>query len=182
MHQHSLLENLKMKNHHFLLILQGLLGILLGAALIIWPIKSLVAVTWFAGAFLIIDAIILVLYSFFTPNKKNTELFLVEGVLALIFGILIIAWPDQALRIMVFIFAVWALAMGIVQIVKGIFSKDENVQMMKISVFTGLFGLLVGFLLFAFPLGTILIVQIVIGLIILVFGISNFVYAFKVDR
>lgn len=168
-----------MKNHHFLLILQGLLGIFLGAVLIIWPVKTLVTVTWAAGAFLTIDAIILIVYSFFTPRKNHKELFLVEGIVALIFGLLIIASPDQALKVLVFIFAVWALAMGIVQIVKGLFSTTETVNMMKISIFTGLFGLLVGFLLFAFPLGTVALVQIIIGLIILVFGIANFVYAFE---
>lgn len=169
-----------MKNHHLLLVLQGILGIILGAALIIWPVKSIVAVTWVVGAFLVIDAILLIVYSFFTPNKNHTQLFIVEGILALVFGLLIIAWPEQALKVAVYFFAVWAIAMGTVQIVKAVFSKDEDARAVKISVITGLFGLLVGFLLFSFPLGTVLITQIAIGLAILVFGIANFIYAFKV--
>ncbi len=169
-----------MKNHHLLLVLQGILGIILGAALIIWPVKSIVAVTWVVGAFLVIDAILLIVYSFFTPSKNHKELYIVEGVLALVFGILIVAWPEQALRVAVYFFAVWALAMGAVQIVKAVFSQDEDAHAIKISVVTGLFGLLVGFLLFIFPLGTILFTQVVIGLAILLFGIANFIYAFKV--
>lgn len=76
---------------------------------------------------------------------KNWWLFLLRGILALIFGLVAIFFPIAAFTTLVFVFGAFALADGIFAIVSALTSqaKSENWWWLVLG---GLFGILIGIL------------------------------------
>jgi len=58
----------------WLMLLSGLLSVLFGIALIIWPVAGLVAVTWMIGAYAIIFGILLIVLGFRLRNWNKQRL------------------------------------------------------------------------------------------------------------
>jgi uncharacterized membrane protein HdeD (DUF308 family) len=171
-----------MKNHYWILLIQGIIAIVFGVILILWPVKTLLAATWIIGAFLLLTSVAAILYSFLGSKKSKKEtshIILIQGILALVFGIVLIANPETVLKFLVLIFAIWSIASGIIQVFRGLFGGGESAEAIRIHIFSGLFSIFVGVLLFVFPIGTITFVQILIGLAILVNGISTVIYTYK---
>ena len=54
------------------MMLSGLLSVLFGIALAIWPVAGLVAVTWMIGSYAIIFGILLIILGFRLRNWKDT--------------------------------------------------------------------------------------------------------------
>ena len=56
------------------LLLSGLLSVLFGIALVIWPVAGLVAVTWMIGAYAIVFGILLIVLGFRLRNRGDKGL------------------------------------------------------------------------------------------------------------
>ena len=54
------------------MMLSGLLSVLFGIVLAIWPVAGLVAVTWMIGSYAIIFGILLIILGFRLRNLKDT--------------------------------------------------------------------------------------------------------------
>jgi uncharacterized membrane protein HdeD (DUF308 family) len=137
------------------------------------------------GAFLLVSSIVIILYSLINSKKlkqENTHITLIQGIIALVFGLVLLAYPNIALGVLVLLFAIWSIASGIIQVFRGLFGSDNNGDAIRINIFSGLFSILIGVLLFAFPIGTISFVQILIGIAILVNGIATIVYTYKLRQ
>ena len=58
----------------WLLLLSGLLSVLFGIALVIWPVAGLVAVTWMIGAYSILFGVLLTMLGFRLRNMSKGRL------------------------------------------------------------------------------------------------------------
>lgn len=173
-----------MKNQ-WILLAQGIIGVIFGLILIIWPVKTLVVATWMIGAFMLVSSIVIILYSLINSKKLKEEkshISLIQGIIALVFGIILLAYPNIALGVLVLLFAIWSIVSGIIQVFRGLFGSGESGEAIRINIFSGLFSILIGVLLFAFPIGTISFVQILIGIAILVNGLATIVYTYKLKE
>ncbi len=164
------------KTNWWLLLLQGLVAVVFGILVILWPIKSLVAITWLIGAFLLIESVIQIFYSFF--NREHFGLLFLSGIISLIFSFILLGYPDMTLKILYFFFALWCIAFGISSIVGSQPDKDDP-EKSQISVFGGVFTLIVGVLLLVFPIFTVAVSQIIFGFTMIVSGFGSVVLAFK---
>ncbi|HSX57992.1 MAG TPA: DUF308 domain-containing protein [Candidatus Saccharimonadales bacterium] len=166
-----------MKNPSWwLILLQGLVAIAFGLAILVWPIKSLVAITWLVGVFLILESIILILGSFF--NRENFAGLFILGIVFGAFGLLIRGNPEETLRVLVVLFAIWSIVSGIIQMIVAVTDKEAS-EAGQVSLLGGIFSLIVGIFLFAYPVATVGLSQIIFGLTILVFGFGSIFRAFK---
>lgn len=165
-----------MKNN-WLLILQGIFAILFGIIVVLFPIKSLIFITWLVGAFLFVESIILILFGIFDKKIKLSSV-LLEGAVGIVAGLAILNWPSITFRILVLFFALWSIITGIIEIVRA---KDEehDRETTSIIVFAGLTRFLLGMLLLVFPQLTIGISQIFFGLTMIVVGIGSIILVAK---
>lgn len=166
-----------MKNTNWwLILLQGLIAIVFGLAVILWPIKSLVAITWLIGAFLLIESIILIISSFF--NRESFGIMLLSGLVFGTFGLLILNYTNITLAALILFFAIWSIAAGIIQIVGSVTNKDDS-EGGQLSLFGGIFSLFVGIFLLVFPIATVTVSQLIFGLTLVISGFGGVVHAFK---
>lgn len=165
-----------------MILLQGIVGIVFGILLIVWPLKSLVFITWLIGAYLLLHSIILIVYGLLLPKGENKGLKVLHGIVGLIAGVIFMSGTVTVLEVLVFFFAIWSLAVGIIEILVAILSKEDDEELNAIQIFSGLFAILVAVLLFVYPTQSIAFVQIILGLAVLAAGVSTLVHGLKVRK
>jgi len=85
-----------------------------------------------------------------TLLTKNWWVFLVRGVLAVLFGLMAFAWPGLTLATLILFFGAWALVSGIFAIVAA-FSAAKQHSGWWVLLLQGLLGICVGVLTFWMP-------------------------------
>lgn len=85
-----------------------------------------------------------------TLLAKNWWVFLLRGLLAILFGLMAFAWPGLTLATLIIFFGAWALVTGVFSIA-GAFSAMKTHRDWWILLLQGLLGLAVGALTFWHP-------------------------------
>lgn len=97
-----------------LLAVRGALNLVVGLALLVWPEITVTVFVWLFGLNLIVTGVIALIVSGQAPPGHGRNGFIVRGIVSIVFGILIVAWPDVTLWIVTLIVAVQLLIVGAV--------------------------------------------------------------------
>jgi len=81
---------------------------------------------------------------------KNWWVFLIRGLVAILFGVVTFAWPGLTLVTLVFLFGVWALVSGVFALM-GAFTAMQTHKNWWVLLLIGLLGVAVGVLTFRQP-------------------------------
>jgi uncharacterized membrane protein HdeD (DUF308 family) len=96
----------------------GLLSIATGVAIIVWPSPGLLAVAIFLGAWLIVIGTITIAGAFAARRVlPGWWLLLILGLLEVPLGVLALADPGATLAALVTVGGIWAVAVGVMQVV-----------------------------------------------------------------
>ena len=85
-----------------------------------------------------------------TQLSRNWWHFAVRGVLAIVFGVLALAWPEAAKTALVLLFGAFVLANGLFTVVTGVQSREYFKQWWAL-VLEGLTGIVIAVLMFIWP-------------------------------
>jgi uncharacterized membrane protein HdeD (DUF308 family) len=103
------------------LILRGLLGITVGVLVFAWPDLSALALLYVIGAYAVAFGILCVGASFRLPlDGRDTALTILNGLVAIVFGIVIFAKPGAGALAVLGLIAAFALVTGISELVVAI--------------------------------------------------------------
>jgi uncharacterized membrane protein HdeD (DUF308 family) len=100
------------------------------------------------------------------------------GALAIILSILIIAFPGIGIVSIVLFIGILLLIVGIESVITGIFVKSKS-RMANIGL--GIIVIILAIIVMAFPVGTTIFLIILMGVALLIDGISRLIYGFR-DR
>ncbi|HEX7363779.1 MAG TPA: DUF308 domain-containing protein [Dehalococcoidia bacterium] len=118
-------------------------------------------------------------------GDKHWWQILVRGIIALIFGIVVLAWPTAALIIFALLFGAFVFVDGIFTLVAAINYKAGSGRRVWLYV-AGIAGILVGLVIFLLPVVAIpMLILILVYLIAawaLVTGVMELVYAFQANQ
>ncbi len=105
----------------WVILVRGVVLILLGMAMLIWPRQSLWVFAIIFVAYLFIDGIMSIFQGFSDRRAGQPAAgdFVVGG-LAILAGIVILAWPKESATVIAFLVAFWALLAGISGVVGGL--------------------------------------------------------------
>jgi uncharacterized membrane protein HdeD (DUF308 family) len=108
------------------LALRGLVAILFGLAALFWPGLILVVLIVLFGLYALIDGVLAVIAAFRSSGQgMRRPLLLMEGAIAILFGLLALFWPDLTALALVYIIAFWTILSGIARIVMAIMLRRE---------------------------------------------------------
>lgn len=116
-----------------------------------------------------------------TMLARNWWVFLIRGILAILFGILALVWPGITLTSLVLIFGAYALVDGIFSVIAGISSYGENKRWWA-ELLEGLAGILFGILAIIWPGMTALVLLYFIAAWALVTGVLEIAAAIQLRR
>lgn len=102
------------------LVIQSVLGILLGAAALIWPMVAVVALVFVIGAWAVVTGVAEIVTAVRLRAHLTSEWLLIfAGALSVIFGLLLWLWPGLGAMAMVAVVGVYAIVFGIALVIAG---------------------------------------------------------------
>jgi uncharacterized membrane protein HdeD (DUF308 family) len=117
----------------------------------------------------------------FPVDEKHWWQVAVRGFIALLFGILLLAWPGVSLFILAIFFGAFVFVDGIFTLVAAVNYKAGAGQRAWLFV-RGILGIIVGIITFFWPAITALALVLLIGAWALIAGIMELVFAFTSVR
>jgi uncharacterized membrane protein HdeD (DUF308 family) len=115
----------QMKEERGSLILSGLLGIVVGIVVLAWPSISALALLYVIGAYAVMLGALAIIASFRLPlDGRDTALMALNGLVAILFGIVIFAKPGAGALAVLALIAAFALVVGVTELVVAIAGKE----------------------------------------------------------
>lgn len=104
-----------------------------------------------------------------------------EGIVAILFGIAAVFWPGETVVTLLYLFAAFVLAGGIINLLAGIFGLGKNASHGLLKGLVGLLQIGVGVYLFRHPKVTFATLILIIGFTLIVRGVIEIVMAFAAE-
>jgi len=118
-------------NARWVFVLQGILGIIIGIMALAWPGITYLFFAYLIGFWAIMFGIFEIIGSFAAPKEVMVQqnmskgLLVISGIISLLFGFLIVAFPGSGIVAILWIIAAYAIIFGIINVVMGF--QDRNV-------------------------------------------------------
>jgi uncharacterized membrane protein HdeD (DUF308 family) len=157
-------------------IITGLLMIVLGAIFLTRPGLSLASVILLVGIFAIAYGVVLAV-SGIAGRTESRGWAIAVGVLAVIMGIVTLAWPAATGLAVLYIIAAWAIVSGITD-VAGAFMGGISGGRRVWLVILGLLSIGVGIYFFVHPVTGVLALLWVVGIYLIALGIFRIITGF----
>jgi uncharacterized membrane protein HdeD (DUF308 family) len=158
----------------------GLLAVIVGALVLIWPGQSIVVAGALFGVYLLASGIAQVLAAFTVYVRPvGRVLLFISGALSIALGVL--AFQDFNNGAAVWLLAIW---IGVGFIFQGVSAtamaiSDKELPDRGWYIFVGLLTVLAGIVTLAWPISSIVVLAIVAGASLVVIGTAQIVWAFS---
>ncbi|PRZ41990.1 uncharacterized membrane protein HdeD (DUF308 family) [Antricoccus suffuscus] len=160
----------------WMMIIRGVLAIIFGVMVAVWPKSTVLVIVWLFGIFALIDGIIGVAH-WFTDRVERSTWGIVSAVISILAGLVAIIWPGPTALAMVFLIGFWAILLGASQIALAMRAKKTMKHWylwLICGIITVVFGLIMvfvpgaGLLSLLWLLATFTIIE---GILLIVLGI-----------
>ena len=166
----------------WMVALRGVISIVFGILLLLAPPLVITTMVLFFGAYALVDGVAAIVTAIQNRNQERWWYTLLEGIIGVIAGILVFAYPlfatITAVYFVLYIVAFWAILGGIFQIMQAIELRKEIEGEIWLGL-SGLLSVLFGvFLIFA-PGAGILALLTIIAAYAIAFGVMLIILAFR---
>ncbi len=158
------------------LALRGIIAILFGFIIWIWPVITFRILLAAFAVFVIIAGIFAIVAGIRATDTRRRWFLLFEGVVGILAGAVTFAWPAMTARALLFIIAAWAALTGIIEIA-GAFQRGQGAAQDWLLVFSGIISLVFAGLLLGLPAAGVLALVWLIGAYVVVYGIILLILA-----
>lgn len=159
----------------------GFVAIFFGLIIIVLPDMTLRVFFILFGAFALMAGLLYVGMALFIRGRSfHRWLFLAQGTLGVLVGILALFWPDEALLVLAYVIAFWAIVLGIMEIVAAMYTPRRYLPAFSglgkgLLTLSGALSIIFGILLIAFPEDGILALLWVVGAMVALYGVFNII-------
>jgi uncharacterized membrane protein HdeD (DUF308 family) len=160
--------------------IRGIAAIVFGILAFIWPVTTLAVLVFLFGAYVLVDGVAL-LVSLIRGDalaRRHAWAVGIMGLLGIIAGIITFAWPGLTAVSLLYLVAVWAIAMGTFQVVAAVALRRELDGEFWMGL-GGVASVVFGALLIVFPGAGLLSLVWLVGIWSLVFGVSSLGLAYR---
>ncbi len=155
--------------------LWGVMSVIFGALIVAWPGITLKAFLVILGIYLIATGVVMLVGSLANREGSWAGHALI-GVISAVAGLYVFANPGITALVALSTIAIWAIVVGMLQIVAGFEGKNNWLLIFAGAVYTWF-----GFYIFANPAGGALTLVWLIGLSTIVSGITLVIAAFEAN-
>ena len=101
---------------------EGVLAILFGTVLIIWPDIGLSALVWIIGVYALVRGVVTGVGALMTPVAPSERRWLfLQAAVATAVGIAILVWPDISAKALLYVIAGYAVAVGVLLMASALY-------------------------------------------------------------
>jgi len=166
----------------WLLTLKGIFAIIFGIFATFVPGVTLITLMIYFGIFIILAGIFLIVGSIsHMKNNKKWGMWMFEGILDVIIGLVVVFYPKLSLDIFIVILAIWAISIGFTQLFSALSLKHEK-SAKWLMLINALLVIVFAIVLFINPFETAMAMTYIVGIFALLFGVFITVYSFKLKN
>jgi uncharacterized membrane protein HdeD (DUF308 family) len=152
-------------------VLRGVLGIIFGVAVILFPSIGLVVVVALFAAWALIGGISSLVSAWRSRGQREWWVGVLEGLAGIAAGIVAILLPPAAALALLFVVAGWAIVVGVLQIWMAIRLREQISGELWMGL-SGLVSIVFGLLLVIFPGTGILSALLLVGIFSIGMGVA----------
>ena len=170
----------------WVVLLRGVFALLFGITAMAYPGKTILLLVQIMGAFWLMNGIFIIIAAIFGRIYAiKWWVLLLRGLLDIVIGAIIFAHPFVGALItvgfLVYLFAIFALAAGIFEIIMALHSWHEIENKWSILL-GGVFSCLFGLLLFARPLVSAAVLMLIVGGVAVIFGVCWILFGLNLRK
>jgi AhpD family alkylhydroperoxidase len=163
-------------------IVRGVLGIIFGLIALFAPIATAVVLAIVIGVWAIVDGVFDIVEAIRHRGSSSMALRIVLGAVSILFGILVLAWPGMSLGILVIFVGVWAIIIGILQIMASVRHRAVPNSGWVWGIIGGALAILFGILVLIRPGAGLVSIIWIIGIWAIVWGITLIVLGVQLRK
>lgn len=162
-------------------ILFGILMIISGIIALFNPLNTLIMLAYIIGFLMILSGVSALFYFADIRGSTGASWVLLNGIISVIFGIIILANIQITGAFIPFLAAFWAIFQGIISIVSSFDMKKVGVNRWYLMLIGGIISLIIGIILTFHPVLAALVVSVMVGIALIFYGILTigFCLSFK---
>lgn len=175
------METKSYKNRWFLIV-NGIIALLFGLLLLLFPQKIITGVVFLSGLAITLGGLCFLFIAINHMKKdKNVGMLILQSIFSLVIGLGIMIFHDETLHLFFLLFGVWAIIIGIFQLVILVNIK-RNLSNKNFLLFNGLLTIALGIamILEKDAVGPFLIK--VLGAFAILFGIVMIYHSFIIRK
>ena len=161
----------------WLFMLFGVVTLGVGVFFVVSPHETLSTFTVIAGIFLLVDGVLAIFGSVFSPGEGRGLLALV-GVLSVLAGLVLIKKPFDTLVVFTLIVGVWFVAAGIVRFVVALSTPEGRGG----NIVTAILDLIAGIVILSWPDLGLSTLAVIIGIVLILRGIGFIVSGWALHK
>jgi uncharacterized membrane protein HdeD (DUF308 family) len=152
-------------------IIRGVLGILFGLIALFAPVATALVFAIVIGVYAIVDGVFDIIEAIRHRGSSGMVSRIVLGAVSILFGIVVIVWPGMSLGILVILVGIWAIIIGILQIVSSVGHRAVPNSGWVWGIIGGALAILFGLLVVIWPGTGLVSIILIIGIWAIVWGI-----------
>lgn len=165
----------------WVLAFNGIIALLFGLMAVFAPLDTLKIIVMYFGIIMLIIGIAM-LFGVYSSmkNKLNYGTDLVSALITVALGVVLAFFTEKSLEIFVIVVGIWAIMLGVGQLL--IMSTVQSKGDKQFLLFSSLFTIAFGVLLFFNPFASASIFVVLIGIMAAIIGIVLISFAFKLKN
>ncbi|KRE34495.1 hypothetical protein ASG82_19845 [Mycobacterium sp. Soil538] len=162
-------------------LLSGILAVVLGVMVLVWPAITIVVAAIFFGAYLLISGISQVVFAFsLHVSAGGRVLLFLSGAAALILAVLCFRSLQDSILLLAIWIGVGFIFRGVATAVSAI--SDPTLPGRGWEIFIGVISLIAGVVMLASPFESLATLSMVVGIWLIVIGVFETVSAFGIRK
>jgi uncharacterized membrane protein HdeD (DUF308 family) len=160
-------------------VLFGLLAVILGVVILVWPGPSIVVAAVLFGVYLVVSGVALIVLAFSLPVSAGSRfLNFISGVASVILGILAFRHFGQGYAIL--LLAIWIAVGFIFRGVSAVASaiSDPRFPGRGWAIVFGVISIIAGVVVLAYPFDSIVTLALVVGIWLIILGVMEVISGF----
>lgn len=158
---------------------QGVLAVLAGVAILVWPEHSLTVVAYVFAGWLLLDGVVAIIMWARTRALPGAQFSLVRGIVELLLGVLVALTPQIFAAFIVGILSFLTLIVGMILVSLGLGLRRAWLPQWWVFVLVGALMAVGGVLIMVFPRESIFALLTFVSVVLLVVGAAFLALAFK---
>ncbi len=175
----SLLHGLA--SNWWLEVLRGVAAIIFGILAFAWPGITLLTLVLFWGAFALVDGVLAIIAAVKGGNPMPRWWLAIVGIAGLAAGALTFLMPGLTALVLVTFIAVWAIVLGVMEIVGAIKLRKE-IQGEWLLILNGAISVLFGLVLLWRPVTGLIALVWIIGAYAIILGVIYVMFGLKLRK
>lgn len=165
------------------LLAWGLLTVILGVVVLVWPGMSILVASGLFGAYLLVSGLAQVMFAFGLDVSAGSRVLLfISGALSVVLAVLAFRHFGQGYAVL--LLAIW---IGVSFVFQGTAETALAISYPELPrrgwyIFLGIISVAAGIVMLAWPFDSIVVLALVTGVWLLVIGISEIIWSFQARK